>query len=90
MPTWATPAAAKFWVGAATAVAIAVLTALGDVAPRWLSVVAAALGALGVYLVKNEELVPLDPSEVQDPGYAGHVDPTAGAPTLDDDQGGAA
>ena len=53
MPTWLTPQAAKFWVGAATAVVVAVLTALGDRAPSWLTVLAAVLGALGVYLTPN-------------------------------------
>lgn len=53
MPTWATREAAKFWVGLVGAVVIAILTVLGDDAPRWLTVVAAVATALGVYLVPN-------------------------------------
>ena len=53
MPTWATTQAAKFWIGAASAAIVAILTVLGDRAPQYLVVVAAVLGALGVYLVPN-------------------------------------
>lgn len=45
--------AAKFWVGLAGAVVIAVITALGHDAPQWLTVVAGVLAAIGVYLVPN-------------------------------------
>lgn len=55
MPTWLTPAAAKFWVALAGAVVAAVLTALPD-DPQWLVVAAAALTALGVYLTPNQQL----------------------------------
>ena len=86
MPTWLTPAAAKFWVGVVGAVVVAVLSALPD-DPQWLVVVSAVLTAVGVYLVPNAAPETVDPAMVSDPGYTEHVDPAAGAPVLDEDQG---
>lgn len=55
MPTWATPAALKFWVGLAGAILIAVATALGDKAPPYLAVLVAVATAVGVYLAPNRD-----------------------------------
>lgn len=54
MPTMLTRQAAKFWVALVGVVTGAVLAAVDD-APRWLFVVNAAVAAIAVYLVPNQE-----------------------------------
>ena len=54
MPTMLTRQAAKFWVALLGTIVAAVLVGWPD-APRWLVIVSAALTAVGVYLVPNEQ-----------------------------------
>lgn len=54
MPTWLTPAAAKFWVAVVGSFVIAFVQALGDSAPRWAVAAVAGLTAIAVYLTPNQ------------------------------------
>jgi len=54
MPDFATRSAAKFWVAGVGTVTASVLAAWPE-GPRWLFVANAAIAALGVYLVPNDD-----------------------------------
>ncbi len=54
MPTMLTRQAAKFWAALLGTIVAAVLVAWPD-APRWLTILSAALTAVAVYLVPNEQ-----------------------------------
>lgn len=69
MPTWLTPAAAKFWVGALGALLIAASTSLGDRAPSWFPLLVSCVSALGVYLTPN-----VDPNRPADDPYLPDTD----------------
>ena len=54
MPTMLTRQAAKFWIAGIGTVTASILAAWPE-GPRWLFIANAAIAALGVYVVPNEQ-----------------------------------